>query len=122
MANAVKTAPKTTSADFGKTHGKRNAEREAATEIKPVASAPEEDSAETGETEEAPTVSAERFQEGDLDTQSPAADLVRVYEELGSQIGFVEEQQEITVAFVAGALALLLAGGALSMLWFRRLP
>ncbi|MGF1472694.1 MAG: VWA domain-containing protein [Rubrobacteraceae bacterium] len=59
---------------------------------------------------------------GEFFASTSGADLVQVYEELGSQIGFVEEQQEITVAFVAAALALLLVGGALSMLWFRRLP
>lgn len=59
---------------------------------------------------------------GEFFASTSGSDLIQVYEELGSQIGFVEEQQEITVAFVAGALALLLAGGALSMLWFRRLP
>ena len=59
---------------------------------------------------------------GSFFASASEADLVRVYEDLGSQIGFVEEQQEITVAFVGAALALLLAGGALSMLWFQKLP
>ncbi len=53
---------------------------------------------------------------------SSEADLTRVYEELGSRIGFVEEEQEVTFAFAAAALVLLVAGGTLSTLWFNRFP
>lgn len=59
---------------------------------------------------------------GSFFASASEADLVRVYEDLGSQIGFVEEEQEVTVAFVGATLALLLAGGTLSMVWFQRLP
>ena len=49
-------------------------------------------------------------------------DLGQVYERLSSQVGFVEEKEDITYAFVAGGAVLLLAGMALSALWFQRIP
>jgi Ca-activated chloride channel family protein len=48
-------------------------------------------------------------------------DLRGIYKELGSQIGFTREQQEVTVAFVVAALVLL-AAATTSMLWTSRLP
>jgi Ca-activated chloride channel family protein len=45
-----------------------------------------------------------------------------VYEHLGSQVATRKEQREVTAAFAAGAGALLLAGGAMSLRWFGRLP
>jgi Ca-activated chloride channel homolog len=48
--------------------------------------------------------------------------LRQVYEKLGSRLGHREESREITDFFAGGSAALLLAGGALSMLWFRRVP
>ncbi len=45
-----------------------------------------------------------------------------VYKRLGSRIGFRQEKREVTAAFAAGGLALMLAGGLLSMMWFGRLP
>jgi Ca-activated chloride channel homolog len=45
-----------------------------------------------------------------------------VYERLGSQVATREEQREVTAAFAAGAAVLLLAGGAMSLRWFGRLP
>jgi Ca-activated chloride channel family protein len=54
---------------------------------------------------------------------APSADnLERIYRQIGTRIGFVRQDQEITVAFAAAALLLLAAGGALSLAWFRRLP
>jgi Ca-activated chloride channel family protein len=51
------------------------------------------------------------------------ADRLRsVYEELGSEVGRVEEPREATVAFVLGGVVLLLAGGLLSGVWLPRLP
>ncbi|MGL6235657.1 MAG: sigma-70 family RNA polymerase sigma factor [Segniliparus sp.] len=88
MANAVKSASKTTSASFGATPTRRGAKRQGPVGIKPVGNAPEEGAAETdslvsneepAESPEAPSPFSERLPEGDLDTQSPAADLVRVY-------------------------------------------
>jgi Ca-activated chloride channel homolog len=51
-----------------------------------------------------------------------AASLASVYERLGSQIATRNEKREITSAFVGGAAALLLLGGAMSLRWFGRLP
>jgi Ca-activated chloride channel family protein len=45
-----------------------------------------------------------------------------VYDRLGSSIGYEEELREITYAFAAGGLVLLLVAGTLSALWFNRLP
>jgi Ca-activated chloride channel family protein len=48
--------------------------------------------------------------------------LKKIYDRLGSRIGFRQEEREITAAFAAGGLGLMLAGGLLSMMWFGRLP
>jgi Ca-activated chloride channel family protein len=48
--------------------------------------------------------------------------LQEIYDRLGSRIGFRQEDREVTAAFAAGGLGLMLAGGLLSMLWFGRLP
>ena len=48
--------------------------------------------------------------------------LKSVYDEIGSQVGVDEEQRELTVLFTAAGAVLLLLGGALSMLWFGRIP
>jgi Ca-activated chloride channel family protein len=45
-----------------------------------------------------------------------------VYDEIGSQVGVEQEQRELTVAFTAAGAVLLLFGGALSALWFSRIP
>jgi Ca-activated chloride channel homolog len=49
-------------------------------------------------------------------------ELGAVYERLGSQVATRDEQREVTAAFAAGAGLLLLAGGAMSLRWFGRLP
>ena len=49
-----------------------------------------------------------------------AESLQEVYEELGSRLGRTEEDRELTQLFAAAGGALLLAGSAASMLWFRR--
>ncbi|MDP9385759.1 MAG: VWA domain-containing protein, partial [Actinomycetota bacterium] len=51
-----------------------------------------------------------------------AADLATVYERLGSSAVKVPERAQITAGFAGGALALLLAGAALSLLGTGRLP
>ncbi len=48
--------------------------------------------------------------------------LTTVYRNLGSSIGLVREQQEVTHAFVGAAIVLLVAGGASSLAWFNRFP
>ena len=45
-----------------------------------------------------------------------------VYERLGSRLGHRKESREITDVFAGGSAALLLVGGVLSALWFRRVP
>jgi Ca-activated chloride channel homolog len=49
-------------------------------------------------------------------------ELASVYERLGSQVATHDERREITAGFAGGAAVLLLAGGALSLRWFGRLP
>jgi Ca-activated chloride channel family protein len=51
-----------------------------------------------------------------------AARLREVYRRLGSRLGTRRQSREITDLFAGGSAALLLAGGALSALWFRRVP
>jgi Ca-activated chloride channel family protein len=59
---------------------------------------------------------------GEFFTATDDKRLRQVYERLGSRIGHRSEDREITDVFAGGSAALLLAGGALSMLWFRRVP
>ena len=54
-------------------------------------------------------------------TASEAGALREVYERLGSQVATEREDREITAIFAGGALALLVGGSGLSLLWFRRL-
>ncbi len=46
--------------------------------------------------------------------------LREIYERLGSRLGSKKQSREVTDYFAAGSGGLMLAGGALSMLWFRR--
>jgi Ca-activated chloride channel family protein len=48
--------------------------------------------------------------------------LNEVYADLRSRLGHKKQSRELTDLFAAGAGVLLLSGGALSALWFRRLP
>jgi len=48
--------------------------------------------------------------------------LKQVYENLASRLGTKKVKREISDVFAGGAALLLLAGGALSALWFRRVP
>ena len=49
-------------------------------------------------------------------------DLQAIYESLGSQIGYADEEREVTLAFVGAALVLLFIGGGLALHWFNRFP
>jgi Ca-activated chloride channel homolog len=51
-----------------------------------------------------------------------AAELDRVYTDIGATVGFEEEEREVTAWFVGLALGLLGATAAGSLLWFSRLP
>jgi Ca-activated chloride channel family protein len=55
-------------------------------------------------------------------TTASAAELDAIYKQLGSQVSHRDEEREITAGFAGGAILLLLAGGALSLFWFGRLP
>jgi Ca-activated chloride channel family protein len=57
---------------------------------------------------------------GEFFTATDADGLKRVYEELGSRLGSRDQSREVGDYFAGGAAALLLVGGALSALWFRR--
>ena len=59
---------------------------------------------------------------GKLFTAVDEEGLKEVYEELGSRLGKKREDREITDFFAAGSAMLLLTGGALSALFFRRVP
>jgi Ca-activated chloride channel family protein len=59
---------------------------------------------------------------GEFFTATNDTRLKAVYEKLGSRLGHRRQSREITDVFAAGSLALLLAGGGLSALWFRRVP
>jgi Ca-activated chloride channel homolog len=51
-----------------------------------------------------------------------AEELAAIYEGLGSKVGFVEEEQEVTQLFAAAGLLFVLVGGALAAHWFNRFP
>jgi len=53
---------------------------------------------------------------------SSDTDLRAIYENLGTQLVFKKEQTEITAGFAGVAAVFLLIAGALSLLWFNRLP
>ena len=59
---------------------------------------------------------------GDFFTASNDKHLNEVYTQLRSRLGHKTESREVTDLFAGGAALLLLAGGALSALWFRRVP
>lgn len=50
------------------------------------------------------------------------ARLRQIYTNLGSRLGSHDQSREISDYFAGGSAALLLFGGALSALWFRRMP
>lgn len=57
---------------------------------------------------------------GESFTAADPEELKKIYEKLGSRLGTRKEEREITDYFSAGAGLFLLAGVALSTLWFRR--
>lgn len=59
---------------------------------------------------------------GQFFTATDDTRLRAVYQGLGSRLGHRKESREITDVFAAGSAGLLLVGGALSLLWFRRIP
>jgi Ca-activated chloride channel family protein len=59
---------------------------------------------------------------GQFFTATDDEGLKAVYEQLGSRLGHRDKSREISDVFAGGSAALLLAGGLLSALWFRRVP
>lgn len=55
-------------------------------------------------------------------TAATAGELKKVYENIGSSVGFVVEFREIGLWFVGLALLMLFMSSAMSLLWFSRLP
>ncbi|MCC7363548.1 MAG: VWA domain-containing protein [Dehalococcoidia bacterium] len=51
-----------------------------------------------------------------------AEELESVYEDLGSRIGYDSEERDISYAFAGAGVLLVIAAGALSLLWFNRFP
>jgi Ca-activated chloride channel homolog len=58
---------------------------------------------------------------GETFTAASTDGLDAVYERLGSQLGRRDVQRQVTAAFAAGGLVLLLVGAGLSLRWFGRL-
>jgi Ca-activated chloride channel family protein len=50
------------------------------------------------------------------------ADLQAVYEEIGSQVSWEDDERELTAAFAGAGAVFLLLGASLSALWFGRIP
>jgi len=55
-------------------------------------------------------------------TAESATDLAKVYEELGSTIGFEEKNTDVSYKFVGAGLVLMLIAAACSLRWSTRLP
>ncbi|MGZ4315612.1 MAG: VWA domain-containing protein [Gaiellaceae bacterium] len=66
--------------------------------------------------------SVARLTGGQFFTATDQNRLRQIYEKLGSRLGHRRESREITDLFAGGSAAFLLFGGALSTLWFRRVP
>jgi Ca-activated chloride channel family protein len=59
---------------------------------------------------------------GEVFTARDDSRLREIYERLASRLGHRKQTREMTDLFAGGSAALLLVGGALSALWFRRVP
>jgi Ca-activated chloride channel family protein len=51
-----------------------------------------------------------------------AQDLAQIYENLGSKVGFTDEQREVTQLFAAAGLLFVIVGAGLAAHWFNRFP
>jgi Ca-activated chloride channel homolog len=63
-----------------------------------------------------------RVTSGQFFTAPDGTRLRQIYEKLGSRLGQRRQKREITDLFAGGSAAFLVFGGALSALWFRRVP
>jgi Ca-activated chloride channel family protein len=59
---------------------------------------------------------------GQFFTAPDATRLRQIYRKLGSRLGHRRVKREVSDLFAGGSAALMLLGGALSALWFRRVP
>lgn len=59
---------------------------------------------------------------GSFHTAATEAELSEVFTDIGSSVGYLTEEREVTPWFVGGALVLFTAAAALSLAWFARLP
>jgi Ca-activated chloride channel family protein len=59
---------------------------------------------------------------GSFFSATSAAELQKVYADIGSSIGFDVQQREISTWFVGAALLALMATAGMSLTWFNRLP
>jgi Ca-activated chloride channel family protein len=59
---------------------------------------------------------------GQFFTAPDASHLRQIYEKLGSRLGHRRVKREVTDLFAGGSAVFMLFGGALSALWFRRVP
>ena len=58
---------------------------------------------------------------GSYSEAASASELEQVYADLGSQIGYTTEPQDVSYWFVRAGVLLALIGAALSLLWTNRL-
>jgi len=59
---------------------------------------------------------------GEYFTSDSLPELRRIYRQMGRSIGWERRRTEITSVVVGAAAILMLTGGMLSMIWFRRVP
>jgi Ca-activated chloride channel family protein len=59
---------------------------------------------------------------GQFFTATSSSTLSKVYDQLGSRLGHKKVSREVTDVFAGGSALLLLVGGTMSALWFRRVP
>ena len=51
-----------------------------------------------------------------------AEDLKQIYDNLGSKVGYTQEEREVTQTFAAAGLLFVLGGAGLALKWFNRFP
>ena len=59
---------------------------------------------------------------GEFFAAPTADDLKKVYEEIGSRVGYETEVRDLSYLFAGQAGILMLAGAAFSAFWFNRFP
>jgi Ca-activated chloride channel family protein len=60
--------------------------------------------------------------DGDYYNATNAEDLLSIYDKVGAQTVLRKEKTEVTFLFAGAAIALSVVAGAISLLWFNRLP